>query len=235
MSNINPYIGSYVRKKIFLEALKYVAEKSLVDILDIGCGNGDYCFMLAKRHPSSKIIGIDLAIHSSIKINDNVNLLESDLFNYSIENKFNFIYSIDVIDDIKDWQSTIEKMNDLLKQGGFLFLHVPIHPRPISFIKNSRIDNYWDCDYKASISTINRDELINKLTQLDYQIIKSEVSFNPLIIFLQEIDLFLLLYRNTLSRLVRIILNPIMRAIISLRLLFLSKRGNYFYVLARKN
>ena len=102
-----PFIGSFLRSLYFRKAIR---GRSYTDILDAGCGAGEYSFYLAARYPKSHVIGIDLN-KATLDINakvadalrlDNVRFLKKDLHKLTESGVYDLIVSVDVLDRVKE-------------------------------------------------------------------------------------------------------------------------------------
>ena len=100
-------------------------------LLDFGCGNGNYGFVVASEHPQSRIDSYDsdqrkFPLLRKLKGKPN-NLFFLSWEDYSTlpEQSYDFILCIDVLEHIKDDVGTLKYLTGLLKPGGILFIHLP--------------------------------------------------------------------------------------------------------------
>ena len=94
-------------------------------ILDFGCGQGDFTYMLSKHcNPVYGIDCSDIAI-SKAKIDyPEINfqlLLESDKLPYD-DVSFDSVFMVDVLEHILDTETLLEELNRVLKPGGHLLI-----------------------------------------------------------------------------------------------------------------
>ena len=54
------HIGGYLRKKYFFRYMKRLPVLSFREVLDAGCGSGEYTLRLARAYPHIKITGYDI-------------------------------------------------------------------------------------------------------------------------------------------------------------------------------
>tara|TARA_R100001143_G_scaffold52492_1_gene47737 strand:- start:14212 stop:15036 length:825 start_codon:yes stop_codon:yes gene_type:complete len=106
------------------------------DLLDAGCGFGQYDHFILKRFENVHITSIDVK-ESYLEDNKRFFLKEiekeridfklGDLLNLNLEKKFDLIICIDVLEHIEDDQKVIQNLSSLLKKGGYFLMHSPSH------------------------------------------------------------------------------------------------------------
>ncbi len=116
-------------------------------ILDIGCGDGATCGLLAEKLPNSQIYGFD-AEPDAIKYGrealrlyqiNNVILscfLLKNAFTGLPPHSFDFIFSVDVIEHLPNPKQLIELIKFLLKPGGTALVGTPL------FISKELVSKY---------------------------------------------------------------------------------------------
>lgn len=124
--------GAFLRSVYFRKMLKkYKFEFD--SVLDAGCGHGHYSFYLARKYPNVIIDSVDIDediidenkyIQNQLKT-VNINFFQCDLLKLSEYNKYDFAYSIDVLEHIKDDEKVIENICNALKKRGYLLIHTP--------------------------------------------------------------------------------------------------------------
>lgn len=104
-------------------------------ILNVGCGSGELCFLLA--HTGNTVTGIDPAeeyIHLAAARAKQKNLSNcyfavSDLGNFAKDHTqhgyYDVVFSTDVVEHISDDVQALEQLTALVKPGGDLFITVP--------------------------------------------------------------------------------------------------------------
>ena len=121
------HIGDYVRTIHFLKNLSALPVTSFQRVLDAGCGDGHHSFLVAKRFPHIHVTGMDIDLRDS-KMSaaaPNVVLVRDDLLNLKDRARYDFVFSIDVMEHIPDNQAVLRNIFDALKPGGFFYLHLP--------------------------------------------------------------------------------------------------------------
>lgn len=102
-------------------------------ILDMGSGRGVLTVEIAKNLPHSKIVGIDInkeKVNTANRLVKNIMLKNCsfekiDIFDMNINNTFDSVVSIDVLEHIEDDLGILKKIYNLLNINGKLIIHVP--------------------------------------------------------------------------------------------------------------
>lgn len=132
----------YLHSRYFIDALEASSPSGLKSILDAGCGRGDYSIYLAQRLPEANILAIDLdtsLIETNRKTAErlglkNVRFETGDIAALSLEDKFDFVFSIDVLEHLDKQQQAMERLAASLRPGGFAFYHLPtVREKPVPF------------------------------------------------------------------------------------------------------
>lgn len=103
-------------------------------VLDIGCSVGFDCFELAKRF-NCRITGVDcdnesIRLATSIKSafqNNKIGFVNANIEEVDLGGQFDVIYTLEVLEHIKDDKKLIRFLYNLLKRGGYLLISVPYH------------------------------------------------------------------------------------------------------------
>lgn len=117
------------------EIIRYIESKSLKyidkEILDIGCGKGDYTYFFGKRN---KVIGIDLQNVVKEKYrNFNFQIADATSLPFQ-DNTFDVIISFDVIEHIENDKKMMTESYRVLKKGGKIFFGTPNKTRLSHFL-----------------------------------------------------------------------------------------------------
>lgn len=172
------YIGqqSLVGIKEFVSAVEKNIEQGSL-ILDIGCGNGVVACYLSEQKGGS-IIGIDIN-HENIKIaqsllikrkqNSYVSFFVKDFDNFDLPNyynKFDFIYSIDVLQYSRDLSSCLKNINRFVKQNVFFYATIWCFNNTEEL---SQLSNDWGFTRTYDVS-----DIITAFESARYTIVKFE-------------------------------------------------------------
>jgi len=125
-----------------------VCEPENACILDAGCGTGRDAIYFAAKYPGSRIIAVDMdeeAVNEALERLSkaglgNVSFLRMDLLDMEYADRFNMIYSIEVMEHIADHKQCIEKFRRALKPGGKLLVHVPCPDQRRHFKRFKKIE-----------------------------------------------------------------------------------------------
>ena len=101
-------------------------------ILNVGCGSGELCFLLAQQ--GHLVVGIDPAeeyismasAQAGERSLSNCSFIVSDLKGiFNTQQQYDVVFSTDVVEHISDDVQAIEQLTALVKPGGNLFITVP--------------------------------------------------------------------------------------------------------------
>ena len=100
----------------------------MLRILEIGCGQGFHCAMLA-QNKSNHVVGIDISeenISTAKKRYPKVDYRLMDVENLTFEDQyFDAIYALDVLEHVDNLNRVIVECNRVLKKGGKFIINVP--------------------------------------------------------------------------------------------------------------
>ncbi len=104
-------------------------------LLDIACGTGYGSFLLGEQYGNSisEILAVDISDDSISYARQRyphpkIKFIMQDALSFSDENKFDSIVSLETIEHLKDPNSFINHLYNLLKVGGVLIASAPITP-----------------------------------------------------------------------------------------------------------
>jgi tRNA (cmo5U34)-methyltransferase len=136
-SNLDTGQLSTIDAKVSLELITEASKRIVphaVNLLDIGCGAGNYTLMMLSKIPDLNCTLVDLSKpmldkaleRVSQKTKKQVTILQGDIREVELnENHFDIILAGAVLHhlrDDKDWETTFEKLFKLLKPGGCLMI-----------------------------------------------------------------------------------------------------------------
>lgn len=141
------YIEKYIKKGVFspvpdlvvketVKEILNIAKKEIkkpikkLNVLDIGCGLGEYSFELEKY--VSKVIGVepyDLLYDKAVKTKkikkSKVMLHNSLIENFETKEKFDLVLSLTTLEHMPDAENSFRYVISLLKPGGIIYLTAP--------------------------------------------------------------------------------------------------------------
>lgn len=120
----------YLRKSLLKKRIKQFI-KPHNQVLDVGCGTGDYLLEMAKYNV--QLNGFDLSEYAveqaRIKLKNRLaELIVSDIEHFQSEKKYDFILVSEVLEHIEDDLAGLRKISQYLKSGGRIIITVPFDP-----------------------------------------------------------------------------------------------------------
>jgi len=151
------------RKDVVLDFIKNIGHGKF---LEVGVGSGDLLFDLAKRKYTG--LGVDIS-EDAVKmareklknINCDIKVKKIDLFN--LDENFDIVIILEVIEHIKDDEKALEKIYSLLNKNGYLIISAPAHMKEWSV----KID-----EWAGHFRRYEKDELRSKLEKSGFEVIK---------------------------------------------------------------
>jgi len=136
----------YLRKSLLSKRISQFIKKN-DEVLDIGCGTGDYLLEMAKY--GVKLNGFDYseyAIERAKKrlISQKVNLKVSSVENFKNEKKYDLILISEVLEHIKDDSRVLKKIVNFLNKKGKIIISVPFD------------QNLWEYESHQSYDDLRR-------------------------------------------------------------------------------
>jgi SAM-dependent methyltransferase len=156
--------------------------KNGASILDAGSGFGQYSYYLTKQSKKWQILGVDVKTEqiedcnnffSKIGKAEQIKFEYADLTNFSKENTFDLILSVDVMEHILEDVEVFKHFNKSLKPGGMVLISTPsdqggsdVHDEDDhSFIDEHVRDGY------------NMQEIEKKLTRAGFSKVETKYSY----------------------------------------------------------
>ncbi len=134
--------------KCILDAMDRILGDKKFDLaLDAGCGSGRYIPFFKKR--CKKIIPVDIDPKRGLP-----NVRKMSLTNLKFKNnKFDFVYNIDVIGhmEFKDWPKTVSEMLRVVKPGGFVLITFPNQKAFTRYLQGTA-NKFLDEDHKMEFN-----------------------------------------------------------------------------------
>ncbi|KGX91044.1 class I SAM-dependent methyltransferase [Pontibacillus marinus] len=140
------YSSSYpftrkINKKIFGDYMEKIIEhlkdKKTFKILDVGCGTGQFTSLLSNyfdyKELEVEIDGVDsspemLKVAEELTRNDrNIKLIESDILSFKPKQKYDLIFSSEMIHLVDDTQEFFERLNNLISMDGVIAIRTSTH------------------------------------------------------------------------------------------------------------
>ena len=140
-------LGTWGRQLIFKDLLRKIPMQNVYTIMDLGCGQGEFAFMLADAHQKAQVDAIDTDTHAIRKIEETIEKFDiKNLHTYNAmvqdmdrNEYYDLIFSVDVFQHIPVDQMPFQACRQKLKKGGYLITKMPnrIHKRilPVSWFR----------------------------------------------------------------------------------------------------
>ncbi len=169
------------------KAVRGIGQKGKFKVLDAGMGFGQYSYWMAKKHKNWTITGVDV---KKEQIDDCTNFFEkahlknasfhfADLTKYVVEDQYDFILSVDVMEHIEEDVLVFSNFHKSLKKGGMLLVSTPsdkggsdVHEHEHEHHENDGSLSFVDEHVRDGY---NIDEIGEKLKKAGFQ--KSEAHY----------------------------------------------------------
>lgn len=108
-------------------------EDEKIQVLDAGCGFGQYSYFIAKKFKNSKVLGIDINDRrikdcSKFSESEKIENLRFDIVNLedlSYSDEFDLVLAIDVMEHIENDVKVFENFHRAMKKDGMLIISTP--------------------------------------------------------------------------------------------------------------
>jgi len=225
-----PFVGGWLRSVYFRKAISDLKPSR---ILDAGCGAGEYSFYLAEKFPELQAEACDLfaeAVKKNRETQKKMNLSSIEFFQADIRkqlsrNQYDLIFSIDVLQGIREKEKVFKAFNLALKKGGHLFLHIPFQNTKITVSKKGLP---IDVGIK---STVSEGELLQAIKNAGFSIIESRKTFGFFGATAWKSDNFLMQKKAGIMRAAAL---PFLKFFAYFDTLAENREGKSLMVLARK-
>lgn len=153
-NNYQPYNAVVLDSTIerhFVRLFSFSELKDNAKILDIGCGNGFLLNQIANKFSNCEFHGLDIS-QKQLALSKNINLHHGDIQKVVFEEKFDYIFCMEMIGYVSDQFETINKILSMLKTNGificssFYYEHIDTWQNDITKYKissNNKEDGYY--------------------------------------------------------------------------------------------
>jgi SAM-dependent methyltransferase len=125
-------IGNYARSRVFRKQITLLPLEKMQSVLDLGCGYGEYSFMMAKGMKHAHLMALDIdqdALRNVRYAQSKMQLpnltIHEGYLNTLKDDTFDLIYSVDVFEHIHEEQMPFKDALAKLKTGGYLMVKMP--------------------------------------------------------------------------------------------------------------
>ena len=157
-------------------------------VLEVGCGIGTLTSLLHNFLTKGKIVATDIS-DVSVEIakkdlkSNRATFYVTDMKNFSLDEKFDFIVLPDVLEHIpmEDHKELFKTLSNLLSNSGILCIHIP-HPKVINYIRKNTPELLQVIDQSISADFLMKNAYESGFLLQDY---KSYSLFKKSMIMLQ--------------------------------------------------
>jgi len=158
--------------EFLLEILK---SEKVMSLIDLGCGDGIFIHAVKRNYPHKKIVGVDISprrINGLQKKFPKSKFICADVCSDFIKQKFDFVYSSQVIEHVEDDKMMVNQIKKLVKNKKYVFVSSVIK-KPFAVYKyrnNGKfvLDPTHEREYK------NKKDFL-KIFEDDFKLIKYRV------------------------------------------------------------
>lgn len=178
------HLGERSRHNYLMDGIRFIDPPKNAEVLNAGSANGAHSFYLARRFPGWQITGIDIdpeMVKRSLKIKEllhlkNVDFIQKDIGAIEERDRFDLIFSISVMQFIRDQERAFSAFYHALKPQGYFILNVPSRPRPprLPFLGKQR-ERFHQSEV-LSTKTYDNNELSLLVVKAGFKILKL---YNP--------------------------------------------------------
>ena len=224
------HIGFYLRKLYFFKTIKLIDMSYVGRVLDAGCGNCTLARNITTKYPEILINAYDIDIKTiDVCRFKNINVKEMDLKELNEKDVYDLIYSIDVLEHIKENIKVISNIYQALKPDGYFYIHMPCRcqRRIMPDRLFTEFETWAKNEHTGEI--YNLEELIIIIEKVGFEVIVACHSFGSFGKLAWELDRLTDKYIY-----IKIILMPVLKLLCHLDLYISNKKGNGLLVLSRK-
>lgn len=196
------HISAFLRT-IYVQ--KYLRRFRFTRVLDAGCGPGQFTFYLAQKYPRTKFTGYDISEIDIRKCKDkkqelqldNVQFKRLNLFELIEEERYDLIYTIDVLEHIVWNLEVIRNLDRALKKEGILYIAMPNEKNHKYVLPEKFFKEYIEWSSKEHIGDqYSVEELSSILEGLGYTILYARYTFGFWGKLAWELDMLMEKYLN---------------------------------------
>ncbi len=127
------HVGNYARSQVFKRLLNQIPVQRMQRIMDLGCGSGEFAFMMADAFPHSVVWAVEddpgrvKIMHEALEAYplDNLITHQGSIDLLPTTPTWDFIYSINVFDRFHLREMPFSAARERLQPGGYLLVKMP--------------------------------------------------------------------------------------------------------------
>lgn len=175
------FIGNNLRLKRELNSLLFLSNsKYFYNVLSIGCGDGDFEFILSKY--AENITAIDISPEAIQSANlkkqekniKNINFVCSSFAEIEFNKKFDLIICLSFLHHVResDMQNSLIWIYDHLEYGGFFYSQDPNVNGILRKIGRVILGNKYDCYHTPDERELDPAQITKQLSEIGFRSIK---------------------------------------------------------------
>jgi ubiquinone/menaquinone biosynthesis C-methylase UbiE len=175
------HLGRWARYFYLRKILTELRIKPPENLLDAGCGEGEYAFFFEKKYKRAVIDAADTDVEKishclkvAKAIGSKINFFVSDLSRQIWPLKYDMIILTNVLYAIPDYEQTMRNLAGSVRRGGFLILQ----DMDFDFLKGTS-EKTEKTVHDAVRMGFNLKELESFLARLNFEILRSQNNFGP--------------------------------------------------------
>ena len=124
------------------------------EILDLGCGWGSFSLYAAAKFPESNFTSVSNSFDQINFINEeakkrnlkNIKAIKMDVNSLNLDKKFDRVISIEMFEHLRNYQSILASLSNLLLEDGKLFIHIFCN-KEVAYFYEVKNDLDWMTKY----------------------------------------------------------------------------------------
>lgn len=177
------HIGERRRFYTFSRAMKQIDLSKYSRLLNAGSGNGGHSFYLAGKYPHLKITSAEIDKRKITNCRQilketglsNLEFVQADLVTLKFNQEFDFIFTVHVLEHIREDETVLANLFQALKPGGKLLVYVPaVKSKATDSIFNKRLTRerrkIFEEDFGHVREGYRKEDLEEKLNKAGFKV-----------------------------------------------------------------